>query len=200
MISLSGTILTLPATVFSGLGNLLELDLESNQLSALPATVFSGLGNLGWLNLAGNRLTALPTGVFSGLENLSTLVLSVNALSALPATVFSGLGNLESLDLRENPGAPFVFARPRLEQTGTSVPSVPGVVEVKLVMDETWPTTMTAALSAEGGDVVSLASGNSRRRQRKRCFLCDSNRGCAGVVEGVHRCADRLFRRRDRAE
>ena len=144
----------LPATVFSGLGNLLELDLESNQLSALPATVFSGLGNLGWLNLAGNRLTTLPTGVFSGLENLSTLVLSVNALSALPATVFSGLGNLESLDLRENPGAPFVFARPRLEQTGTSVPSVPGVVEVKLVMDETWPTTMTAALSAEGGDLL----------------------------------------------
>ena len=156
---------TLPATVFSGLGNLLELDLESNQLSALPATVFSGLGNLRWLNLGGNRLTTLPAGVFSGLENLSTLVLSVNALSALPATVFSGLGNLESLDLRENPGAPFVFARPRLEQTSVLVPLALGVVVVKLVVDETWPTTMTAALSVEGGDLLVdeavIPEGNS---------------------------------------
>ena len=164
-LSFNDQLTTLPATVFSDLGNLRELDLESNQLSALPATVFSGLGNLGWLNLGGNRLTALPAGVFSGLENLSTLVLSVNALSALPATVFSGLGNLESLDLRENPGAPFVFARPRLEQTSVLVPLALGVVVVKLVVDETWPTTMTAALSVEGGDLLVdeavIPEGNS---------------------------------------
>ena len=142
---------TLPAGVFSDLGNLENLELSSNRLTTLPADVFSDLSNLENLELSSNRLTTLPADVFSGLGNLGGwgLYLQGNQLTALPAGVFSGLGNLEQLDLRENPGAPFVFARPRLEPTDT-LPG-PGAVEVKLVVDEPLPTTMTAGLSAEGG-------------------------------------------------
>ena len=140
---------TLPATVFSGLGNLGLLYLYNNSLSTLPAGVFSGLGNLETLDLRTNQLSALLATVFSGLDNLRELNLRGNQLTTLPAGVFSGLGNLGHLDLRENPGVPFVFARPRLEPTGT-LPA-PGVVGVKLVVDETLPTMMTADLSAEGG-------------------------------------------------
>ena len=141
---------TLPATVFSGLGNLATLWLDRNQLSTLPATVFSGLGNLTTLDLRSNQLSALPSGVFSDLGNLLNLWLSGNQLSALPAGVFSDLDGLQSLNVSNNPGAPFVFARPRLEPTGTS--PGPGVVEVKLVVDEPLlPTTMTASLSVDNG-------------------------------------------------
>ena len=140
---------TLPATVFSGLGNLVTLDLFYNQLTTLLAGVFSGLGKLRILALFENQLSDLPSGVFSGLGSLENLDLSFNQLSILPSGVFSGLGSLQSLRLSNNLGAPFVFARPRLELTGTS--PGPGVVEVRLVVDEPWPTRMTADLSAEGG-------------------------------------------------
>ena len=147
----SNQLSTLPATVFSGLVSLETLWLYNNQLSTLPADVFSGLSNLERLSLYNNQLSTLPADVFSDLSNLEALLLDNNQLSTLPANVFSGLGNLEFLDLRSNPGAPFVFARPRLELTGTSVPSVSSIVEVKLVVDEPLPTMMTADLSAEGG-------------------------------------------------
>ena len=142
---------TLPADVFSGLGNLEQLYLDDNHLSTLPADVFSGLGNLEQLYLDDNHLSTLPADVFSGLGNLRELDLGSNHLSTLPADVFSGLGSLQSLSLLNNPGVPFVFARPRLEPPRTS----PGsrVVEVKLVVDEPLPTTMTAALSVEGGEL-----------------------------------------------
>ena len=145
----SNQLSTLPAGVFSDLGSLEILALSSNQLSTLPAGVFSGLGSLEILTLSRNQLSTLPTGVFSGLGNLVGLYLHNNQLSTLPAGVFSGLGNLVALVLLENPGAPFVFARPRLEPTGTSPRR--GVVEVKLVVDEPLPTRMTADVSAEGG-------------------------------------------------
>ena len=171
----SNQLTALPATVFSGLDKLEVLSLWHNRLTALPVDIFSGLDKLEVLSLWNNRLTALPVDIFSGLENLSTLVLSVNALTTLPADVFSGLGKLalvylndndlitlpeglfsglgtlEVLDLSANPGAPFVFARPRLEQTSTSASSMPGIAEVKLVVDEPLPTMMAADLSAEGG-------------------------------------------------
>ena len=145
----SNQLSTLPSGVFSGLGNLERLFLSGNQLSTLPPGVFSGLGNLERLFLSGNQLSTLPSGVFSGLGNLDTLSLDRNQLGTLPPGVFSDLGNLRTLDLSGNPGVPFVVARPRLELTGTS-PSL-GVVEVKLVVDETLPTAMTVDLSAEGG-------------------------------------------------
>ena len=141
----------LPVDVFSDLNNLSTLVLSVNALTTLPATVFSGLGSLERLFLDHNQLSTLPEGLFSGLGNLEWLLLNNNQLSTLPEGMFSGLGNLELLWLFDNPGAPFVLARPRFEPTGTSVPSVSSVVEVKLVVDEPLPTTMTADLSAEGG-------------------------------------------------
>ena len=149
----SNQLSTLPATVFSGLVSLETLWLYNNQLSTLPSDVFSGLSNLERLSLYNNQLSTLPADVFSDLSNLEALLLDNNQLSTLPASVFSGLGNLEFLDLRSNPGAPFVFARPRLELTGTSVPSVSSIVEVKLVVDETAPTTIIVPLSVDGGEL-----------------------------------------------
>ena len=147
----SNRLTTLPENVFSSLGNLEALNLGSNRLSTLPATVFSGLGNLATLNLGSNRLSTLSATVFSDLGSLNNLELSSNRLSALPENVFSSLGNLEALHLSYNPGAPFVFAGSQLEQVGVPDPSMPDVAEVKLVVDQTAPTTMTAGLSAEGG-------------------------------------------------
>ena len=132
-----------------------SLDLSSNRLTVLPFRAGSGglfgLSGLHRLILSSNRLTILDENVFSNFDSLETLKLDDNELITLPATVFSDLVSLVELDLRGNPGAPFAFARPRLESTSTLVPSMPGVAEVKLVVDEALPTTMAADLSAEGG-------------------------------------------------
>ena len=122
------------------------LDLSNNRLTELPRLSLSVLKTL---DLSSNQLTVLDANVFSSLDRLEVLKLDDNELSTLPADVFSGLGNLQSLNVSNNPGAPFVFARPRLEPTGTS--PGPGVVEVKLVVDEALPTTMTASLSVDDG-------------------------------------------------
>ena len=136
--------------VFSLLGNLQELNLNGNQLASLGGLEFSGLSNLQVLHLSGNQLVTLPANIFSPVTGLQELHLIGNQLTTLPEGIFSGLvSNLRKLRLHDNPGAPFVVARPRLEPTGTS--PGPGVVEVELVVDETLPTTMTAALSMDGG-------------------------------------------------
>ena len=144
---------TLPATVFSGLDSLKQLHLHRNQLTALPATVFSGLDNLWKLNLDRNQLAALPETVFSGLGSLWKLFLDENQLTALPEAIFSGLDNLWGLSLTGNPGTPFTLARSRLKKVGTPYPSMPEVVAVKLTLDQAVPTTVTADLSVQGGEL-----------------------------------------------
>ena len=49
-------------------------------------------GNLLELNLGGNRLTALPGGIFNGFRRLRTLQLQSNQLARLPQQLFQTLG------------------------------------------------------------------------------------------------------------
>ena len=102
----------LQALDFAGLTGMHTLDLRGNKLTALPEGVFSGLSNLVYLNLSGaydpttrshgGQLTALPEGVFSGLSNLEALYLRGHQLTELPQDVFADLSRLRELYLDSN--------------------------------------------------------------------------------------------------
>ena len=94
---------TLQAHDFSGLDNLIKLELRNSSLTRLPEGIFRGLGKLKSLGLSQNQLTGLPADVFSGLSNLVRLRLEQNHLASLPAGLFDGLVSLRFLNLGENP-------------------------------------------------------------------------------------------------
>ena len=98
----SNDISTLPVGIFSGLSNLQQLWLNRNEISTLPSDIFSGLSNLQELRLNNNEISTLPAGIFSGLSSLEELYLEGNDLSMLPVGIFSGLSNLQELDLEGN--------------------------------------------------------------------------------------------------
>ena len=87
------TLTSLKAGDFSGLSQLLNLNLFGNRLSQLPLDVFSGLSRLEGLSLAYTQLTELPEGVFSGIPRLRSLDLSGNELTKLPEGVFRASRN-----------------------------------------------------------------------------------------------------------
>ncbi|CAN0145747.1 unnamed protein product [Ectocarpus sp. 4 AP-2014] len=89
---------TLPVGIFSGLDNLLDLDLSYTALETLPAGVFSGLSALTKLNSL-SSLEALPEGLFDGMTSLETLIVSSSKLTSLPAGIFTPLTSLQSLTL-----------------------------------------------------------------------------------------------------
>lgn len=77
---------------FTGFANLLKINLRKNNLTMLNySDVFSGLNNLQEINLYSNQLEFLYTEVFKGLINLKKLDLSDNKLSALDCNLFRGI-------------------------------------------------------------------------------------------------------------
>ncbi|CAN0447432.1 unnamed protein product, partial [Ectocarpus sp. 12 AP-2014] len=95
---------TLPVGIFSGLDNLLDLDLSYNALETLPAGVFSGLSALTKLEIHWSSLEALPEGLFYGMTSMETLIVSSSKLTSLPAGVFTPLTSLQSLTLSTDTG------------------------------------------------------------------------------------------------
>ncbi|XP_047423746.1 leucine-rich repeat-containing protein 19-like [Mugil cephalus] len=82
---------------------LVELYLDSNQVTVIPANYFSVLPKLRVLSLARNNISSLDPEAFSGLNDLTALDLSCNLLTSLPAQTFKGLKSLKTLNLRGNP-------------------------------------------------------------------------------------------------
>ena len=88
---------------FSGLGNIVNISLETNRLTALKAGMFNKLGALVLLSLASNYINATEDKTFSNLNKLETLYLPNNSLEVLRSGMFSGLDSLNLLNLAGNP-------------------------------------------------------------------------------------------------
>ena len=89
-------------TMFTGLSNLLKLNLERNYMYGPPSGVFVRLTNLNVLDLSNNLLDHLPSGLFVRLTKLKVLDLSNNLLDHLPSGLFVRLTKLKVLDLSNN--------------------------------------------------------------------------------------------------
>merc|ERR1719232_362462 len=80
---------------FSGLLNLVELDLSANKLRTIPTSSFVSVPNLNILVLKDNPLKIVPKSAFLGLTNLMKIDLSNCGIhTLLPKSAFLGLTNL----------------------------------------------------------------------------------------------------------
>merc|ERR1719232_879239 len=87
---------------FSGLLNLVELDLSANKLRTIPTSSFVSVPNLNILVLKDNPLKIVPKSAFLGLTNLMKIDLSNCGIHTLLPKSFSGLNRLERLYLASN--------------------------------------------------------------------------------------------------
>ncbi|XP_046578665.1 G-protein coupled receptor GRL101-like [Haliotis rubra] len=87
---------------FSGLENLVHLDLRKNFLKKIPKRVFRNMRNLHTLLLAGNDIFEAYPGSFDGLLNLPSLDLSNMAFTTIVEDMFYGLSSLMFLNLSHN--------------------------------------------------------------------------------------------------
>ncbi|XP_076087168.1 uncharacterized protein LOC143057692 isoform X1 [Mytilus galloprovincialis] len=89
---------------FSGLTELLHLDLSKNELGDLPSGVFDQLSSLTFLSLANNSLTVLPKQVFFHLNKLISLDLGYNKILTVGQEIFPvNSVALNSVILKNNP-------------------------------------------------------------------------------------------------
>uniref|UniRef100_A0A182MAT2 TIR domain-containing protein n=1 Tax=Anopheles culicifacies TaxID=139723 RepID=A0A182MAT2_9DIPT len=96
------TIDNLPPAIFSGLGKLTDLRLQSNGLNYIADRAFEGLVSLSRLEISLNRLTNLPPELFSEAKHIKEIYLQNNSLNVLAPGIFSDLKQLLVLDLSNN--------------------------------------------------------------------------------------------------
>ncbi|KAL1021904.1 hypothetical protein UPYG_G00019590 [Umbra pygmaea] len=87
--------------VFSALGSLKKLHINSNFLVMLKEDTFHGLSNLEFLQADTNFISVVEPGAFSKLIRLKVLILNDNAIEFLPSNIFRFVP-LTHLDLRGN--------------------------------------------------------------------------------------------------
>ena len=92
----------LEPTVFHGVHNLEELELNVNMIEVLHKDTFRGLVNLTKIDLSQNKITLIPDGLFQGLARLESLDLHCNKISVIRKELFRDLSHLENLDLSIN--------------------------------------------------------------------------------------------------
>lgn len=100
-LNISQSIITLQATQFTGLTNLLSLSMNYCGLSSIPTGAFDPLINMESLQLAGNNFATLSA--FPRLPQLQHLHLNASKISTIDANAFSNLPKLQDLDLSKNP-------------------------------------------------------------------------------------------------
>ena len=93
------SITSLPAGVFSGLGECEVLHLENNEISLVNWEAFTGMESLEFLWLFSNKISLLEPGTFAGLKSLKGLDLARNLFTTIPSEILSGLDMLDSLQL-----------------------------------------------------------------------------------------------------
>lgn len=102
-ISLDGNqIKTIDEDVFTGLPNLLYLNLRKNEIERLNKNMFRGLRSLSVLDLSRNHIKSVEPGSFRHLYSLNVLNLYNNFISNLERASFEGLASLKTLNLGWN--------------------------------------------------------------------------------------------------
>ncbi|XP_053679901.1 toll-like receptor Tollo [Anopheles nili] len=96
------TIDNLPPAIFSGLGKLTDLRLQSNGMNYIADRALEGLVSLSRLDISLNRLTNLPPELFSEAKHIKEIYLQNNSLNVLAPGIFSDLHQLLVLDLSNN--------------------------------------------------------------------------------------------------
>lgn len=128
--------------LFTPLSRLQTLKLGDNRFTQLPAAA-RGIGSLVRLDLEGNDIASLPTEAFARLNSLTHLNLRGNRIASLPPDLFKGVNALTQLDLEENPGAPFTVKLVMGERPGGDgvalaiVEGAPTTLSVHLTADRT---------------------------------------------------------------
>lgn len=96
----SGEDKKLVARQFAGLGdNLLDLKIQSSDITSIDANAFEGLGNLRYLGIVGNRIMQLPGDVFMPLFGLLSLELIESRLADMPEGLLRNQTRLQRLKL-----------------------------------------------------------------------------------------------------
>ncbi len=95
------------AKLFSGLRNLIYLDLSGNNCETVPVGLFKPLVGLQQLFLMNNKLGQMldkdkQGNILAGMGNLVELYLNVNLMNQLNGQLFKDLKNLTKLHLQEN--------------------------------------------------------------------------------------------------
>jgi Leucine-rich repeat (LRR) protein len=87
---------------FTGLLNLVDLDLSKNKINFIELNAFEGLQSLNSLDLSSNNLNSTLRQVFAKLTRLETLLLNDNEIRLLNSDSFDGLDGLGELTLANN--------------------------------------------------------------------------------------------------
>ncbi|VDI69695.1 carboxypeptidase N regulatory subunit [Mytilus galloprovincialis] len=93
----------IPNDTFQYTPKLVNLDLSHNSLESVTKGMFTALGNLHDLNLDSNSIENIENNAFQSLLNLTVLDLSLNALMSVNHQMFAGLTKLRHLNLNANP-------------------------------------------------------------------------------------------------
>ena len=87
---------------FSGLPNLVALNLSRNAITEIAGNSFGNLGELVALDLSHNRIVLIGDEAFAGLKSLQVLTLVHNRIQTISADTFSHLATLHGLLLSHN--------------------------------------------------------------------------------------------------
>ena len=93
---------TIHERAFAGLGNLQNLNLTRNPISALPPNLFRDSASLTDIDLLDNAIQFIPNGLFNNLNSLQILSMEGNRISAIEKDAFQGLSSLTQLRLTDN--------------------------------------------------------------------------------------------------
>ena len=97
-----GRLETIGQHAFSGLTNLVELDLRENRLTSVPGAALRDVPALRRLSLSGNPLQRVHRGDLGALRELTSLELARCQLRTVESGAFATLLRLEWLQLQEN--------------------------------------------------------------------------------------------------
>ncbi|NXC39708.1 GPV protein, partial [Penelope pileata] len=101
-IHITNTNVTSLRDVFSGMAELQQLILSSNNIALISPTAFKGLRRLKALKLLDNKLVELPAEVFDDTVCLQQLIIENNRLKSIQENLFDRLSSLEELFLNKN--------------------------------------------------------------------------------------------------
>lgn len=92
----------LPQFIFSGLRQLLQLNLQQNRIHFIADAALAGLQALNVIRLDGNCLHSLSPELFNETKQLQEIYVQNNSLNVLAPEIFAGLVDLTVLDLSHN--------------------------------------------------------------------------------------------------